>query len=285
MTNAIAKITKAELALTETEELFAMSPFASGDMAGYNLIPTKLRVASSGAKAFVDDSDDMIKAPLTGVILRATIQRGLWLIDGEKVPFCSSVHGQMGRIRSGIAQAGDVSDKEWKAATAFRTPHPAIPLLNEKKPLPEEFTCATCPMNAWGSDPKNGRGKACSEKRGLLILPDGWLEPAILSVPTMSLKGWDAYASALRNRFRLPYFGVRTEIDIQKVENKDGQPYGQLTFKMVEKFSDPALAKEIIAVQKQYAELLDRDQAIVAEGEFIEGDGENAEPEQENIPF
>lgn len=31
--------------------------------------------------------------------------------------------------------------------------------------------CSTCPMNEWGSDPKGGRGKACTNSRRVWLLP------------------------------------------------------------------------------------------------------------------
>jgi hypothetical protein len=31
--------------------------------------------------------------------------------------------------------------------------------------------CGTCPLNEWGSDPKGGRGKACTNSRRLWVLP------------------------------------------------------------------------------------------------------------------
>jgi len=34
---------------------------------------------------------------------------------------------------------------------------------------PQAATCAQCPRNAWGSDPKGGKGKACSEYKRLAV--------------------------------------------------------------------------------------------------------------------
>jgi hypothetical protein len=36
---------------------------------------------------------------------------------------------------------------------------------------PQSEYCLDCPMNEWGSDPKGGRGKACTNSRRLFLLP------------------------------------------------------------------------------------------------------------------
>lgn len=59
-----------------------------------------------------------------------------------------------------------------------------------------------------------GTGKACKEKRRLLVLPDGWAAPVIMNLPTMSVKNWDASCSTLRTKLRKPFFGVKTRFAI-----------------------------------------------------------------------
>jgi hypothetical protein len=49
-------------------------------------------------------------------------------------------------------------------------------------------SCARCPMNAWGSNPKGGKGKACKEQRLLFGLRPGSMLPILVSVPPTSLK-------------------------------------------------------------------------------------------------
>ena len=53
--------------------------------------------------------------------------------------------------------------------------------------------CSDCPLNAWGSDPKGGKGKACAEKRMLFVLRKDDVLPIVIMVPPTSLKGIREY--------------------------------------------------------------------------------------------
>ncbi|MDI3297570.1 MAG: hypothetical protein QJR08_00185 [Bacillota bacterium] len=64
--------------------------------------------------------------------------------------------------------------------------------------------CAMCPYNKWGSatDDKghHTRGKACREKRLLLVLPDGYAMPIVVSAPPMSIRAVTNWISGLATR-------------------------------------------------------------------------------------
>ena len=93
-------------------------------------------------------------------------------------------------------------------------PHP-----NAAKPQAE--TCADCPQFKWGSSPK-GRGKACSEKRRLAMIPSGIETPddvlsaevATIKIPVTSVKNWTAYVNMTAAQFKRPSFAVETEISV-----------------------------------------------------------------------
>lgn len=103
---------------------------------------------------------------------------------------------------------------------------------------PQNDICATCPHNEWGSS-DTGRGKACSERRRLALLPAGFYSKkkgtrneyelelfteeehfatadiAMLKLPTTSLKQWGKYVATLSSQYRRPPFGVVTRIYLE----------------------------------------------------------------------
>lgn len=84
--------------------------------------------------------------------------------------------------------------------------------------------CSTCPMNQWGS---KGRGKACSERRLLLILlPDHKL-PFLVDVSPGSLTIVRKYHTALTTADKV-YCEVVTNLKLKKAESGGGIVYSQV---------------------------------------------------------
>lgn len=101
-------------------------------------------------------------------------------------------------------------------------------------------TCAACPMNQWGSDPKGGKGKACSNTRLLAILPtDADAETPLwtLRVSATALKSFDGYVSSVARSFGAPPVVVSTDITFD-----DNLDYPSLRFGNPQPL-DPALLK------------------------------------------
>jgi hypothetical protein len=76
-------------------------------------------------------------------------------------------------------------------------------------------TCSACPMNQWGSDPKGGKGKACSNTRLLALLPtdaDSETPLMTLRVSATALKSFDGYVSSVVRSFGAPPVVVVTDI-------------------------------------------------------------------------
>lgn len=84
--------------------------------------------------------------------------------------------------------------------------------------------CATCPKNAWGSDPKGGRGKACQDHRRLAVVPlsDLRLEmyggPLLLRCPAASLQDLAAFDSRYKG-MGYPYFTMAIKIGFDPQES------------------------------------------------------------------
>jgi hypothetical protein len=103
------------------------------------------------------------------------------------------------------------------------SPTTLVPSVNS--PLKQSDSCATCPMNQFGS---SGKGKACSNARLLAVLPpdaDADTPIWLLSVSPTALKGFDGYVNSVARQFQLPPVGVITSVGLNPNE-----AYPQLTF-------------------------------------------------------
>lgn len=113
-------------------------------------------------------------------------------------------------IKSPVCFAYSEGDDE--GAEARMVPHPA-------SSKPQHSDCKTCPKNAWGSDPKGGKGKACKNSRVLALIPAGTkaedivtAEMASLALPVMSVENWSQYVNKCSALFNRPPLAMYTQI-------------------------------------------------------------------------
>ena len=108
-------------------------------------------------------------------------------------------------------------------------PHPAV--LE-----PQAAKCSECPQFEWGSG--RGRGKACSTRRRLALIPAdalndkgkiGEAEVAMLSVPVTSVKHWANYVNKVAASAQRPPWCVVTRIAPQP----DPKTQFKVTFEML----------------------------------------------------
>jgi hypothetical protein len=129
---------------------------------------------------------------------------------------------------------------------------------------PKAETCASCPMNEWGSADV-GRGKACRNRRRLALLQAGTIqrdgsfeievnatsmereELCYLGLPPTSLKGWAAYVKKLSGTINRPPLAVVTEITV--VPDKKSQ--FKVTFELAEQIDDRDAIKALMARRKE----------------------------------
>lgn len=118
--------------------------------------------------------------------------------------------------------------------------------------VPQNDLCKTCPNNEWGSA-DTGRGKACSERRRLALLPAGYYEAkrgsrdfdlhlindaehfesadiAYLKLPVTSVKDWARYVTTLASQYRRPPLGVITRVYLEP----DPKSQFRVKFEMLE---------------------------------------------------
>jgi hypothetical protein len=90
---------------------------------------------------------------------------------------------------------------------------------------PCAVTCATCPKNEWGSDPRpNSRGKACKQTRRLVLMPANVLtspdevlkaELALLDLPVTSVRNYASFVNVLNATAGLPAWAAVTSVSVQ----------------------------------------------------------------------
>lgn len=90
-----------------------------------------------------------------------------------------------------------------------------------KVPNPIHENCDGCPKFKWNSDPEGGRGKACSERRRLAVIPAPQSlddikdsELAMMSIPVTSVKQWANYVNKLSAATQRPPWGVLTRVTL-----------------------------------------------------------------------
>ena len=179
----------------------------------------RVRIPSGGGLSFEiirDDPDNPeIAAELIGVIVDNHAANAYWKgVYGDaaaegNLPDCSSLDGVLG-----IGAPGG--------------------------------NCATCPLNQWGSDPKDGKGgKACKNLRRLYDTLDGEFLPVLLTLPPTSIKNFSHYIIKRVLPTGLRASEVVTRAILKKAKNKRGILYSQVFFQFVRKLT----AEEVQKVQ------------------------------------
>lgn len=127
--------------------------------------------------------------------------------------------------------------------------NPSELIPSENSPAKQADTCAVCPMNQFGS---NGKGKACSNRKVLAVVPVSQLsDPAnqspdvwLLSLPPTSIKTFDRYVSDLASKFTTPPIGVVTEVSLDSDKS-----WAAPLFKMVRPGTEEEITKAFDLVE------------------------------------
>lgn len=100
---------------------------------------------------------------------------------------------------------------------------------HENVSQPISPTCKDCKFNAWKSDPKGGKGKACKESRRLVLMPAGAAESidminkaelALLDLPVTSAKNYANFVNATAASTSLPPWAVVCEVQVVPSKNQ-----------------------------------------------------------------
>lgn len=234
--------------LTETQAAMLAEMDAEGS-AGFDFKPLTLKFPTGGqTTSFVLSDGDLLKAPVDVIVAVAQRKRGYYPSKdpvGGQPPLCAAPDGVTGWF--------DVDSEQVQTALAAPVRHPALSVLDRERAA-GPWACAGCPLSKWGTDTNGGNGQACKEKRFLLVIVKGWAMPAILRVPSASVKVWDAFASGQRQRGQ-SYFGRWVEMGLTKSTSAKGTGYAELTIKSGTPLTDPESA-EVMQIRALYAELI-----------------------------
>lgn len=250
MNNPIVALQQGDIELSDVEEMVMEE--AARDETAFDPIPTKITIAPGGIGVFSTSDGETLKT-ITGIIAISQKARAYWPDKGTgSPPLCSSRDGLFGTL------AVEHTNEQLRAAANAKMPHTALPLIDAGEDVPARFECLSCPMARWGSAHQSGnasKAQACKSLRRLVVILDGWTQPALFTLPPTSLRNFDTYASGLARR-RSAYFAVRTEVSLEKQTSGGGEPYSIATFKVAEELADKHKLAAVIALRNEYKELV-----------------------------
>lgn len=180
---------------------------------------------------------------------------------------------------------------------ATMAPHETVKALGQD----QHEQCQGCPMNAFGTA-ETGKGKACSNKRRLAMIPAGEFNRsgdftafedvdqfskspiAMMKLPTMSVRGYAAYVKALAGTLNRPPFAVFTKVKVVP----DAKSQFRVIFEALEPAPNTLLPtlfkrnKEAVASIESPYDLTPRD-AAPAEKPAAKGKAAPAKPVVKNV--
>lgn len=163
-----------------------------------------IKIPSGGGLAYEvqgEDEDDLeYMKEIKGVIVFTHRMNAYWPgeygggDDSAKIPFCSSMDGKT----AVVTETGEVCD------------------------------CDRCPYNAYGSDVKGGKGKACKNMRRVYLMMDGDPNFYLLTVPPTSIKDVNKQLAKIIAG-GTPYTGMVVSFKLEKATNAGGIVYSKVT--------------------------------------------------------
>jgi hypothetical protein len=138
-----------------------------------------------------------------------------------------------------------------------------------------EYLCDECPMNQWGTA-DTGRGKACSNRRRLALIPAGTYKPlgkgggfdlelfdepapfreadtAYMKIPVMSVKGFATYLKQIAEQFERPLWGVVTRVYVEP----DPKSQFRVKFELLEVIENDDIMEALAARHKTAVQEID----------------------------
>jgi len=183
---------------------------------------TRITVPTGGGQSFeitdeLTHETDNVKY-IEGVLVHWQRSRVWWPpTEGDELshepPHCSSVDGRVPVPGGAFADGGTHSNRNIP-----------IRIAGHEQPV---RACRDCPMNQFGSHPKEGRkGKACKEQILLFVLRPGDTLPVIIVVPPTSKVVVENFMVKLSTRYSAHHSGFQLRFGLVKVEK--GNTYSQI---------------------------------------------------------
>lgn len=163
-----------------------------------------IKLPSGGALAYEvqgeEDNDVEYMKEIKGVIVFTHRMNAYWPgeygggDDSAKIPVCSSMDGKSGIV----TDTGEVCD------------------------------CDRCHYNAYGSDGRGGKGKACKNMRRVYLVMDNDPNLYLLTVPPTSIKDVNKQLAKIIAG-GTPYTGMVISFKLEKATNANGVVYSKVT--------------------------------------------------------
>lgn len=172
----------------------------------------RVKVPSSELSAWMIQraGESIAQKELTGIIVAWKARRSMWL-NGEPDGSQPDCHSLDNKRPVSLGLYGPQGERAAQNPTGM---------------------CRTCPMAAFGSDPKGGRGTACKEQRLLfLVIPDAMF-PLVVHIPRTSIKGVQEFMLDLLDA-RKKYFQVEVGLSLVKDKNKVGQEFNRVQMRKI----------------------------------------------------
>lgn len=93
----------------------------------------------------------------------------------------------------------------------------------------KQRSCATCPMNQFGSDPEGGNGKACKNMHRVYLVREGEVFPLLITLPPTSLGNFKDFVRRLTNKLK-KLTTVVSKVTLEKDKNDGGIVYSKAVF-------------------------------------------------------
>jgi hypothetical protein len=184
------------------QEAFAIN-IAGGAVSEFDL--PRIKVVSGAALWLIPSLEgDETTSKIDGVIVYSRDERVYYASKdaGNVPPDCSSVDAVTGIARPGINAGG---------------------------------ACALCPLAKWESA-QDGAGQACKQVKQLFFLRGDSMFPEVVSLPPTSVKAARQFLVKLTTQ-GIPYYGALVAIELEKVQNAAGKPYGRALMKFLRRLT------------------------------------------------
>lgn len=274
---ALALLQSNKLKLTELDRLIMEE--AAQDESAYISVPTRIKISPGGVNFFSTSDNDTMKT-FDAIVVISQMARGYWPEKGTgSPPMCASPDGSRGVVKTGI------TDAQYRAAITARDPHPVIRLMDGNKVIPPFFDCLACPLSLYNSvhqGGSSGKAQACKALRRLVVLVDGWAQPALLTLPPTSLDTWDKYCSSLA-RSKSAYYAVWTTFALEAQKSGNGDPYSVIAVSVKSKIIDIEHIRAVLTLRPECKSLLDSMGIASNEYEVVDVDATTIDPDTGEI--
>lgn len=228
----------------------------------FDIVLPRLSMPSGKMKAFQTGSGDAVSPPLSAVIVVAQKGRAWWPssdVSGTP-PLCSSADARHGTFNPAPSEA-DIALAQTKDVL-----HPYFSY--DPGEAPQVYDCDTCPMSAFGGE--------CKPQQRCVLFVEGWAMPALFSIPRMSMKAFNTYASSIMTEHPgNAYFSVVTKLGLEKATSSGGVEYSRLTLEF-ERYLTREEYMNVKALREQYESVVrttDLDFVSVNDIDPVTGEG------------